>query len=244
MEASRVKRALAADADLTRQDVLVLVLLSCGGTDVSPATVRAGAVSMGRPEVQRWNVSRDLRKLKSMVVAGRGCYSLTSKGRHAAETLVANLEGVPSHVEVVSDLEALLDQMRAGPAREFASEAVRAHRYGLHRAAVVMSWVGAVAILHQLVVDTRLADFNAEAARRNSRWKVARDADGLGKMKEGDFLDVIETLGLVGKNVKAELKVCLGLRNGAGHPNSLTVGPRKAAAHLETLIHHVYARTP
>jgi hypothetical protein len=59
-------------------------------------------------------------------------------------------------------------------------------------------------------------------------------------MKEFEFLQVLVGISVLGKNVKEELEVCLKLRNGCGHPNSLVVGEHKTSAHLETLIQNVY----
>jgi hypothetical protein len=61
-------------------------------------------------------------------------------------------------------------------------------------------------------------------------------------MKEYDFLQVLAAISVIGKSVKDELEVCLKLRNGCGHPNSLLVGEHKASAHIETLIQNVFAR--
>jgi hypothetical protein len=61
-------------------------------------------------------------------------------------------------------------------------------------------------------------------------------------MKEHDFLEVIEHISVIGNNVKQLLGVQLKLRNGAGHPNSLKIGPNQAAAHVEVLIQNVFAK--
>jgi hypothetical protein len=105
-----------------------------------------------------------------------------------------------------------------------------------------MAWLGAMDVLHSYVVTNHLAAFNAEAARVNSKWKVAVTKDDIGKMGEAEFLDRIESLSIIGKNVKAQLKVCLDLRNGCGHPNSLSVSVNKSAAHMETLLQNVFER--
>ena len=125
---------------------------------------------------------------------------------------------------------------------QFLEEAIACYEYGLYRAGVVMAWVGAVSLLHEYVFVNHLVDFNTEAHRRNSKWKHAKTKDDLGKMKEFDFLDVLETISIIGKNVKQELQNCLQLRNGCGHPNSLQVGQNKVAAHIETLTLNVFAK--
>jgi hypothetical protein len=88
-----------------------------------------------------------------------------------------------------------------------------------------------------------LKEFNAEAIARDSKWKPAKTADDLGLMKEDTFLDVLQRISVIGKNVKQELKdLCLKLRNGAGHPNSLVFGENRVASHVETLVLNVFAK--
>ena len=87
-----------------------------------------------------------------------------------------------------------------------------------------------------------LAAFNAEASRKDSKWKHAKTADDLGRMKEHDFLDTLESISILGKKVKQELQKCLQLRNGCGHPNSLQIADHKVSAHIEDLILNVFAK--
>ncbi|MGR3757539.1 MAG: hypothetical protein ACU0AT_09975 [Tranquillimonas sp.] len=121
-------------------------------------------------------------------------------------------------------------------------EAIKCHEAELYRSAIVMSWLGAVDVLQKHVHQHHLAAFNAEASRVNGRWKPAQSQDDIGKMGETDFLDRIEALSIIGKNVKAQLKACLDLRNGCGHPNSLKVSVNKSAAHIETLLQNVFEK--
>lgn len=95
-------------------------------------------------------------------------------------------------------------------------------------------------MLYGFVVRSRLADFNAEATRRDSKWRVAKTEDDLGRMKEHDFLQVLEALSIIGKNVKVELESCLKLRNGCGHPNSLQIAGHRSASHIEVLALNVF----
>lgn len=67
--------------------------------------------------------------------------------------------------------------------------------------------------------------------------------DGLARMKEHDFLDVLHAIGVLGKNVKQELQNnCLQLRNSCGHPNNFKVGEHRVAAHIEILILNVFSK--
>jgi hypothetical protein len=102
--------------------------------------------------------------------------------------------------------------------------------------------VGAVAVLYDYVVANALSGFNAEAKRRDGRWRDAKNSDDLARMKEYDFLQVLESTSALGKSVKAELEGCLKLRNGCGHPSSLAIGEHRVNAHLETLVLNVFAK--
>jgi hypothetical protein len=137
-------------------------------------------------------------------------------------------------------LRAILPKIRHEDVRDFLSEAIVCAEQSLPRAAIVLSWVGAIAIMQREVVDNHLTAFNTEALKREPKWKPAKTADDLGRLKETMFLEVAQAVGLIGKNVKHELDNCLKLRNGCGHPNTLKVGSNKVAAHIETLALNVY----
>ncbi|PVV16014.1 MAG: hypothetical protein B6D82_02070 [gamma proteobacterium symbiont of Ctena orbiculata] len=139
-------------------------------------------------------------------------------------------------------LRAHLPQITNAETRSFVEEAICCFEGRQFRGAVVLSWVGAVSLLQEYVVANRLSDFNAEAVRRNPKWKSAKTGDDFGLMKEDDFLDVLQAISLLGKNVKQELKKGLVLRNGCGHPNSMRLAEHKVAAHIEDLMLNVFAK--
>ena len=98
-----------------------------------------------------------------------------------------------------------------------------------------------MAVLYNHVHSHKLNDFNSEAKRIDANWKAAKTKDDLGRMKENDFLDRIAALSIIGKNVRQELGKCLTLRNGCGHPNSLTLRTNAVANHIEILL--LYSRS-
>jgi len=61
-------------------------------------------------------------------------------------------------------------------------------------------------------------------------------------MREKDFLQILQSLSVVGKNVREELENCLRLRNACGHPSSLKISENRVAAHIEMLILNVFSR--
>lgn len=132
--------------------------------------------------------------------------------------------------------------MASEDTRRFLTEAISCVEQGYYRAAVVMTWVAAVHELQSYVLANFERELNTEARRRDAKWRPATTIDGIARMKEADFLDVSETIGVIGKNVKAELKNCLDRRNACGHPNSYKLSELTVAHHVETLVLNVFAR--
>lgn len=225
--------------DLSRLDKVLLVI----ATESDPIAVRKIvdiAVSAGFRDIKKWNVSAVLLASKGKAIRTSG-WELSSEGRaHLRSLGVSSIS--PAAMQVAIDLRAHLSKIRDEQTRTFVDEAISCHEAGLYRSAIVMAWLGAVDVLHKYVHTNRLADFNAEAQRVNNNWRPATTQDEIGLMKEGDFLDRIEKISVVGKNVKTQLKQCLDLRNGCGHPNTLKVSVNKSAAHLETLLQNVFEK--
>jgi hypothetical protein len=104
-----------------------------------------------------------------------------------------------------------------------------------------MSWVAAAHTLQNYVVRNCLAAFNLEAKKRDGKWALAKTSDDLARMKEADFLDVLDKIGILQKNVKVEIKGCLDRRNGCGHPNSYKLSELTAAHHVDVLTINVFS---
>ncbi|UWR70381.1 hypothetical protein K4K95_15410 [Phaeobacter inhibens] len=168
-------------------------------------------------------------------------WELTEVGKlHLRELGVSKVS--PSAMQVAVDLRTHLKKISDAETRHFVEEAIRCHEAELFRAAIVMSWLGAMDVLHKHVHEHHLSAFNAEAKRVNGKWKPAKTPDDLGRMGEADFLDRLAAISVLGKNSKEELQKALGLRNGCGHPNSLKVSSNKSAAHIETLLQNVFEK--
>lgn len=225
---------LVHSGDLTRAEQLLLCLAQLGDGVHAVSEIRAVAQYLGISDA---NVSRDMQKLKSPAFQRKEGWALTSPGKKRAGELLGTTD---AHVATQSSaLRALLPKL-TNTVQEFVTEAVACFEARHFRATVVLSWVGAVSVLYAHVAQHRLADFNAEATRRDSKWRAAKSEDDLARMKEHEFLQVLEVLSIVGKNVKNELEACLKLRNGCGHPNSLKVAESRCAAHIEVLVLNVF----
>ncbi|WP_299891570.1 hypothetical protein [uncultured Ruegeria sp.] len=228
--------------DLPRLDK-VLLILATSACPLSVSQIREIAASAGLRELKNknWNVSQVLGNSKGKAIRTDKGWELTNAGKlHLRDLGVSKMS--PSAMQVAIDLRAHLVKIVDGATREFVEEAIKCHEAELFRAAVVMSWLGAMDVLHKHVHTNHLNEFNAEAKRVNSRWKPAKTPDDLGRMGESDFLDRLAAISVIGKNAKEELQKALGLRNGCGHPNTLKVGPNKSAAHIETLLQNVFER--
>lgn len=218
---------------LSRGEKLLVCLAVLGGGAHTVAAIKTIATNNG---ISAANVARDLGQLKGLAFLNANGWSLTTQGRRRANEILEKDDPVAAPA---SALRALLPKLNE-KVRDFVLEALACHEAQHYRAAVVLSWVGAVSVLYAGVVKHRLADFNKEALRRDAKWRTAKTEDDLARMKEYDFLQVIESLSIIGKNVKQELEGCLTLRNGCGHPNSLKIAAHRSASHLEVLVLNVF----
>jgi hypothetical protein len=226
---------------LARLDKLLLILAAIDRPS-QVKDIQSAALDAGFRDLRNWNISQYLGSSKGFAIRTRDGWELTDAGKtHLRNLGVTNIN--PWAMQVASDLRAHLSKISDDQTRDFVDEAIRCHESELYRAAIVMMWLGAVDVLHRHVFVSHLSAFNAEATRvMGKNWKTARSRDDLGRMSEGDFLDRLEGLSVIGKNAKAQLKAALDLRNGCGHPNSLKVGVNKSAAHIETLLQNVFER--
>lgn len=233
-----LKDLLAGDLN-DREKVLMCLAVE----PVAPRTVKTIvdlAFNSGWRQIKRKNVSSILSRSKGLAIRSADGWELTSDGVDAVGLLAGPAMGSPI-LKTAFVLRAHLSQISHPETRAFAEEAISCFEGRQYRAAVVLSWIGAVSVLQEYVVANKLIDFNAEAMKRNLKWKAAKSSDGLGLIREDEFLDILQAISVLGKNVKQELKKALTLRNGCGHPNSLKVAEHKVASHVEDLILNVFA---
>jgi hypothetical protein len=220
----------------------LLIFLATGDSPMTVGSMKEVASRCGVRGAAHWNISDILRKSDGAAILTQNGWELTEKG----ESLVSRLArgGLPklALLRTVANVRQHVGRIESRDTKAFVEEAIRCFESGQFRAAVVLSWVGAVSLIHTHVITNKLNEFNAEARRRNAKWKDARNTDELGRMGEHDFLDVVEAVGLIGRNVKQTLQnQCLNLRNASGHPNSLKISENNVAAHLDTLVLNAYS---
>jgi hypothetical protein len=225
---------------LGKTDKLLLCLAVDDGRPKAVKEIKSLAVRAGLRAAKTWNVSDLLSKSAGRAIRTDAGWELRAEGREYVANLAGPMASLPVP-KIAAGLRSHLPKLSHPQTAAFIEEAIRCYEQRLYRAAVVLSWVGAVSLLYHEVVTNHLATFNAEAVRRNNKWKNATTVDDLSRMKEKDFLDILDHLSIIGKNVKQELEGCLTLRNGCGHPNSLVIGEQRVAAHVEALLLNVFA---
>ena len=235
-------QTLLVRPDLQRLDKLLIILFWDNESPKTLADIKKVGSENGLRECVKWNISDSLGKSKGKATSIQGKWTLTIPGKTYLFQQNFVTEKKSQIKKDVADLRSHLSSIKDTNTKSFMEEAIACIEADQNRAAVVFSWIGAVALLYDHIVKHHLSAFNAEALKRDAKWKNAKNADDLSKMKEHDFLNVLEAISVLGKNVKQEIQGCLTLRNGCGHPNSLKIGERKVAAHVETLILNVFSK--
>lgn len=235
-------RLLLAKSELSRLDKMLLVLFWDNESPKSTIKIQEIAQSNGLRECKKWNVSDILSKSKGRATSLKEGWIITSTGKDHLKNQNYLGEKTSLLKTDVADLRIHLKSIKNPDTLSFINEAISCLEANQNRAAVVYSWIGAVSLLYDYVITNKLAQFNAEAIKRDAKWKPAKNADDLSRIKEFDFLNILESISVIGKNVRQELQQCLQLRNSCGHPNTLKFGLRKVAAHIEILILNVFSK--
>jgi hypothetical protein len=229
------------EKERTRGEKALVLLSLLGGTALTP-DLREYAIGLGFRDIVKWNLSDVLRKEVPRCVLKPTGWSLTDEGERYLSDL-----GYETCSPLVSKtrgaLEKHVQQIGNSERKEFAQEAVACFNGGLHRAAVVLSWVGAIHIIEEHIVGHRLAQFNAAGrARPGKHFRDVLSIEHFTRMQEVEILQISEDIGLMDKSVKKQLNERLDLRNACGHPNKVIIDEHSVAHHVEFLLNNVYKR--
>jgi hypothetical protein len=236
---------LLTQKELSSVDKLLICLAVEPENPKAVKELRAMAVTSGLRAAKKWNISSLLNRVSELAVRTDSGWELTAKGGEYVAKLAGPLMGSPIP-KVASSLRSHLVKIANLDTQKFVEEAIACFEARLYRAAVVLSWVGSVAILYDHVAKHHLAQFNAEALKftvtNKYPWRAARNVNDFSRMKESDFLIILERLSIIGKSVKKQLENCLDLRNACGHPNALQIADHTVSSHVEILILNVLSR--
>ncbi|MCX7319942.1 MAG: hypothetical protein NT113_10790 [Hyphomicrobiales bacterium] len=229
-----------ARRDLSKTDKYLLVVAHHDGP-VTNSNIKVIAKENGWRDGAQSNPSAFLSKSNSALFLPTG-WTLTGPGRSDLER-----RGIVSQIGVLTPvthaLEKYILDLHDPEKARFVEEAISCVRNKSYRAAIVLTWVGAVCLLYGYVIREKLAEFNKEVYRRYPKSKPSLNVDDIANvLKESEFMNVLEHLGVITKAESKELIGCLDRRNTAGHPNSHTFTEVGVGNHIETLVSNVYLR--
>jgi hypothetical protein len=231
---------LLSTKSFSRKEKVLIILHSEKESLKSVSTIREIGIQNGLREIKKWNVSQVLTSLSDAVTKFPNGWAITDQGKSFLRDLGVDQSSPSKKIQPL--LRRYSGAIKDLNIKSFVDEAIDAIEFKLFRSAVVLSWVGALSVLYEQIYFHHLPVFNAEAIKRFPKWKPAVTKDDLSRMKEFDFLQVLNAISVIDKSTKDELEQCLKLRNGCGHPNALKVGEHRVTAHLETLILNIFAK--
>ncbi len=163
---------------LSKTQKLLLCLAVDGAKAKSVSEIRKIARAGGLHSVKNWNVSLLLSRSKGGAVRTDNGWELNAAGKKAVSEL-AGPYIASSPPPVASTLRAELVKIKDADTKAFVQEAISCFEGRLCRAAVVLSWVGAVSVLYEHVIVAKLVAFNAvDAASAGAVVPALGLADG------------------------------------------------------------------
>lgn len=233
------------------QRLPVLLLLSHVEQPAAPSRIRDKGLMIGFRKISKWNLTDVLGKAAKddQVAQLTNGWKLLSPGMTRIERYYKSEGAMIS--EVRHALRGHLASISNEQRRLFVNEAIKSFDVKAYRAAVVLSWVGAVHILQEYIALNHVKAFNdagiarqTKAAARgiNYTFLPVRTTKDFGVIGESDMLQLCQDAGILHKAEKQLLQDRLDLRNQCGHPNPITIAEHTVAHHIEILMLNVYSR--
>lgn len=228
-----------------------LLILSQLGQPAKTRSIRSKGLEVGFRDIAQWNLSEVLRVAarEGQVAQLASGWKLLAPGLKAIEKFYT--PEAPMVAETRHSLKSHLIKISDEQRKTFLEEAIRCFDVKSYRAAVVLSWVGAVHIIQEYVVAKHRSNFNSAGAARAAKtaangrpflFSPIKSIKDFGTLGEGDLLQVCQDSGIIHKAEKQVLEDRLNLRNQCGHPNPVVVAEHAVANHIEVLMLNVYAK--
>ncbi len=231
---------LLGQSDLSRVDKLLVCLADQENVARPVKEIRSVALDAGLRQVAKWNISSILSRSSGLAVRSTRGWEITSKGRTRVMEIIGN-NNKSRQPMILSKMHDCLPAIKDPTTLAFVEEAVSCAECGLYRSAVVLSWVGAVALLQDYVFSRHWDTFR-NAVQKEKRLKDITSKNDLTYMHERDFINMLVDHSILDRNVARELQICRELRNACGHPNQLEIGELRIASHLEVLVKNVFTK--
>ena len=167
-------------------------------------SIKEIASSHGLKTIRNWNISQILKKAYPKAIKKEKGWTLTVQGENylSSKNYIKPIK-LLNHQNTIKDL---IENIQNEDTKNFLIESKNAIEYGLHRSAVVLTWIGAISLMQENVIKNNLNDFNHELIRRFPKAKKIKAKDDFSLIKEYDFLQICNRISLIGKNVKQELE--------------------------------------
>ncbi len=222
-----------------RSDKLLLILFH-EKSAMEVRGIKERGAQHGLQKIKTWNISEILKRSYPQAIKTENGWKITTEGQK--RLFDQKLIEKPAVAIQNNTLLSILSSVPDGYIKQYIEETVKAVELGLFRSAIILSWIGCISIMQEYVLQKKLQDFNTELIRRFPKAKKIKKKDDFGYIKEYDFLQICNSISMIGKNVRQELEHRLQLRNSCGHPNSFTVGESTVIFHLEFLINNIYLK--
>jgi hypothetical protein len=233
-------KILLSRQDISRKTKVLAILTIDRDKPKSVSEIKVIAELYGLRGIKNWNLSQVLSAASEMVIRLSNGWEITDLGiQFILDQGLASASPIKQNQSL---LRKYTTAINPGNAKFFVEECIVALETGLLRSAVTLSWIGAISLLYEEVLSGHLANFNMELQKRHPKHKQIKSLDEFATIKEHEFLQIINAISIIGKNVKQELEQCLQLRNACAHPNSLSIGEMRVASHLEILTLNIYQR--
>jgi len=184
-----------------------------------------------------------------LVERADGRYVLVQEGLRRARQL-AQPAVTPDVARLVADisphLASYLGKISDANERDYVTEAMSCLQIGAYRAAVVLTWAGAVFNLRRKIQRLGFDKFNAKFAElypKSSRDPVVSLED-LEEYKDSELLRVCNKLGILSDTAHKHLKPQLDLRNTCGHPTEDKPDVYTVGSFFERIIRYVFSHEP
>ena len=224
--------------DLSATDKLLIVLAYLDKPSYLEG-IRIAAKEAGWSLKQVSNPSQLLKQSRGRAINNGSTWELTEKGKRYLKGKGVPLNEGPSKT-TANDLRQILSGIKDQQTADFVEEAIGCCEAHLYRSAVVMSWLAAVHVLRQHVMDDHLSAFNAEMRGVHSNWKDIKQISDFESLKESEFLLRSFRISVIDKSQRKLLDECLDRRNQCGHPSSFKVAENTVRHHIEALILNIF----
>ncbi len=231
-------------SELARKDVSAtdkfLLILSAIGKPCSAAEIKEFARDNGWTQGAKSNPSPHLKSGGAIKAKDGWEHTSHSEHRLAQKGMAtANNPLTPFSQKLLR----AIDSINGDSNKRFLVEAVGCLQSKHYRAAIVLSWVGALWVLYEIAFDGYASKFVTEVQASGLKNFQVKNLEDFSKIpKESMFLEFAEKVGLLTKTERRELVGCLDRRNEAGHPNDFDPGEGVVAGHIEVLIKHVFSK--